>query len=89
MFSLAADHMSLLMTRQEQEYEFGEYDAEPDRFIVIAQIMLKVDNNLEPKRFELVPELISDTEFWRNYFYSIELAKSQLGEPHMLKLKCE
>ena len=50
-----------------------------DRYVIIAQILLKLDQNLKKMRHELVPELIEEDEFWRNYFYKIECAKAELG----------
>ena len=41
--------------------------------------MLKVDRNLEAKRHSLVPDLIEEDDFWRNYFYKIKLFKDELG----------
>lgn len=41
--------------------------------------MLKYDRNLADIRELLVPGSVTEDEFWRNYFYLIELAKKQLG----------
>ena len=41
--------------------------------------MLKLDKNLKKARHELVPDLISEDDFWRNYFYKIESVKAELG----------
>ena len=46
---------------------------------MLAQILLKMDMNLKKTRHDLVPELISEDDFWRNYFYKIECAKAELG----------
>lgn len=39
----------------------------------IALITLNEDEELKKMRFELVPKLISEETFWRNYFYRISL----------------
>ena len=31
-----------------------------------------------------MPDLVSEDNFWRNYFYKIELAKAELGVPTRL-----
>ncbi|XP_058793929.1 synapse-associated protein of 47 kDa isoform X3 [Phymastichus coffea] len=41
----------------------------------IAQATLAVDSNLESMRFELVPKVISEENFWRNYFYRVSLLR--------------
>lgn len=41
--------------------------------------MLKYDRNLSDIRDTLVPLQVSEDEFWRNYFYLIELGKKSLG----------
>ena len=51
------------------EYKFP-FDV--DQHIVLAQILLKMDQNLKKTRHELVPDLVSEDNFWRNYFYKIE-----------------
>ena len=38
-----------------------------------------MDKNLKKTRHDLVPEMINEDEFWRNYFYKIECAKAELG----------
>ena len=38
-----------------------------------------MDQNLKKTRHELVPDLVSEDNFWRNYFYKIECAKAELG----------
>ncbi|KAK7580529.1 hypothetical protein V9T40_001158 [Parthenolecanium corni] len=39
----------------------------------IAMATLAEDPNLEKMRFELVPKVISEEKFWRNYFYRVSL----------------
>ena len=40
-----------------------------DGFVVLAQILLKLDKNLKDTRHSLVPDMIEEDDFWRNYFY--------------------
>ncbi|KAI6652771.1 hypothetical protein LOD99_4157 [Oopsacas minuta] len=46
-----------------------------------AMLMLSEDQRLEQARFSLVPQKISEENFWRNYFYRVHLVKQsiQLG----------
>ena len=46
--------------------------------------MLKLDLNLKKIRHELVPEMITEEDFWRNYFYKVELCKQKLNLPSKL-----
>ena len=48
--------------------------------------MLKLDLNLKKSRMELVPEMITEDQFWRNYFYRVEVIKMNLGVRENLKL---
>ncbi|KAJ8679009.1 hypothetical protein QAD02_014796, partial [Eretmocerus hayati] len=41
----------------------------------VAQATLALDPNLESMRFELVPKVISEENFWRNYFYRVSLLR--------------
>ncbi|KAM0726641.1 Synapse-associated protein of 47 kDa [Formica fusca] len=41
----------------------------------MAQATLALDPNLEAMRFELVPKIISEENFWRNYFYRVSLLR--------------
>ena len=71
-YALGVDEDALLV--QVEEYEF-EFDFNIDHYIILAQIMLKLDLNLKKIRHELVPEMITEEDFWRNYFYKIEYWK--------------
>ena len=64
------------MQPEEREWNFS-FDI--DHYIVLAQIMLKIDLNLKKSRHELVPEMITEDDFWHNYFYKIECLKKDLG----------
>eukprot|EP00479_Gromia_sphaerica_P004535 TRINITY_DN1532_c0_g1_i3.p1 TRINITY_DN1532_c0_g1~~TRINITY_DN1532_c0_g1_i3.p1 ORF type:complete len:152 (-),score=31.43 TRINITY_DN1532_c0_g1_i3:394-849(-) len=39
---------------------------------------LNADENLRDMRFQLVPKEVSETTFWRNYFYRISLIREKL-----------
>ncbi|XP_063995043.1 synapse-associated protein of 47 kDa isoform X1 [Diachasmimorpha longicaudata] len=41
----------------------------------MAQATLALDPNLETMRFELVPKVITEENFWRNYFYRVSLLR--------------
>ena len=75
-FALSKDEDALLAQEEELEYKFA-FDV--DQHIVLAQILLKMDQNLKKTRHELVPDLVSEDNFWRNYFYKIECSKAELG----------
>ncbi|XP_055337277.1 synapse-associated protein 1-like isoform X2 [Paramacrobiotus metropolitanus] len=51
-------------------FEFDLESAMP-----IAVILLQDDPELNKKRFELVPKVVSEHDFWRNYYYRISLIK--------------
>ena len=60
---------------------------EQHAFISIA--LLKYDRNLSDSREKLVPEEVSEENFWRNYYYQIELIKAEFGVPTRLGPKIE
>ncbi|XP_019760480.1 synapse-associated protein of 47 kDa isoform X2 [Dendroctonus ponderosae] len=39
----------------------------------VAMAIMEQDPNLEKMRYELVPKIISEEEFWKNYFYRVSL----------------
>ncbi|XP_015918271.1 synapse-associated protein 1 [Parasteatoda tepidariorum] len=51
------------------------FDFDFDSMYPIAKTMLKEDPTLEKMRFEIVPKLINEENFWRNYFYRVSLVK--------------
>ena len=57
------------MTRSSQ-YNF-EFVME--KYSLLAVIMTKMDKKLQETYVNLVPDEVSESEFWRNYFYHIEL----------------
>ncbi|XP_059486075.1 synapse-associated protein 1 isoform X2 [Neocloeon triangulifer] len=50
-----------------------EFDYET--FTPVAQALLVEDPELEKMRFELVPKVVNEETFWRNYFYRVSLIK--------------
>lgn len=50
-----------------------------EEMLPVAKAILKEDPNLEKIRFELVPKFVSEENFWRNYFYRVELLKESLS----------
>ena len=46
----------------------------------MALALLEVDSSLKDMRFQLVPKVSKEEDFWRNYFYRVSLLK-QNAEP--------
>lgn len=46
-----------------------------DQMYPIALVMLQEDELLNRMRFDLVPKLVKEEVFWRNYFYRVSLIK--------------
>lgn len=57
-----------------------EFDAQ--KCYPVALSLLKEDPNLSKMRYDLVPKLVNEDTFWRNYFYRVSLLKqmSEKGE---------
>jgi len=55
------------------EYRF---DFSLDKYAFLAVVMSKICSNLDDSRLTLVPDEVNEHEFWRNYFYHIELWKN-------------
>ncbi|EGD82675.1 hypothetical protein PTSG_03336 [Salpingoeca rosetta] len=53
----------------------AQFDFDFDVAFPIAQATLLEDHRLDQLRFKLVPKAISEHDFWRNYFYRVELIK--------------
>jgi hypothetical protein len=49
-----------------------------------AVMLFKLDNNLASLRDKLVPDLVSDEDFWRNYFFEIEKILELNNQPTSL-----
>lgn len=45
----------------------------------VAMVTLTQDKQLEAMRFDLVPAVLNEATFWRNYFYRVSLI-SQVGK---------
>lgn len=50
-----------------------------EEFLPLAEALLDVDENLRRMRYKLVPKVLKEEQFWRNYFYRIQLiSRSEL-----------
>ena len=47
-----------------------------DKYTFLATVLTKYDENLSEAFIRLVPDDVTEEEFWRNFFYHIELWKS-------------
>lgn len=52
-------------------------DFEHESISGAALTLLKEDPNLHDMRFQLVPKIVKEDEFWRNYFYRVGLVRQQ------------
>ncbi|CAG9793184.1 unnamed protein product [Diatraea saccharalis] len=50
-----------------------EFEFDYDKMYPVAVAIMAEDPNLEKMRFELVPKVITEENFWRNYFYRLSL----------------
>ncbi|KAL4719750.1 hypothetical protein ACJJTC_013310 [Scirpophaga incertulas] len=50
-----------------------EYEFDYDKMYPVAVAIMAEDPNLEKMRFDLVPKVITEENFWRNYFYRLSL----------------
>ncbi|CAH0596527.1 unnamed protein product [Chrysodeixis includens] len=50
-----------------------EFDFDYDKMYPVAVAIMGEDPNLEKMRFDLVPKVITEENFWRNYFYRMSL----------------
>jgi hypothetical protein len=80
-YALAKDRDTLSMCDAQLEFKF---DFRMEAYVFVACMMLKYDSNLVETREILVPSLVDEDEFWRNYFYAIECIKKNLGQPTRL-----
>jgi len=53
------------------------FDFEYESISGAALTLLREDPNLHEMRFQLVPKLVKEDEFWRNYFYRVGLVRQQ------------
>ncbi|XP_035232811.1 synapse-associated protein 1-like [Stegodyphus dumicola] len=68
--SLSSDRKNFLRNPPPGVFEFDLNEMLP-----IAEFLLKEDKNLAKMRFEIVPKLIKEETFWRNYFYRVSLVQ--------------
>ncbi|XP_048468873.1 synapse-associated protein 1-like [Rhincodon typus] len=52
-----------------------QFNFDFDKIAPVAIVMLREDEMLSKMRFELVPKLVKEEQFWRNYFYRVSLIK--------------
>ncbi|XP_038651475.1 synapse-associated protein 1-like isoform X2 [Scyliorhinus canicula] len=52
-----------------------QFNFDFDTIAPVAIVMLQEDELLSKMRFELVPKLVKEDQFWRNYFYRVSLIK--------------
>ncbi|VEN48430.1 unnamed protein product [Callosobruchus maculatus] len=50
-----------------------EFDFDYEVSYPIAMAIMEQDPNLEKMRYELVPKIITEENFWKNYFYRVSL----------------
>lgn len=70
------DHTFTVPPPKEAQYSYDVAEREP-----YAARMLDTDALLAAKRFKLVPKTVDEHEFWRNYFYRVDMILSALGVP--------
>ena len=85
-FALSADKDALCLTEEELEFEF-DFDMMAYSFLALS--LTKLDQNLANCRNDIVPDLVDEDEFWRNYFYKIEGVKASVGLPSDLGEKID
>jgi len=51
-----------------------------EEYSPVAKAILKDDPNLEAMRYQLVPKVITEENFWRNYFYRVQLLKESMDD---------
>jgi len=51
------------------------FDFDYSTVSAVAMALLKEDQQLQKMRYELVPKVVKEDEFWRNYFYRVNLIK--------------
>ena len=60
------------------------FDFNLETYTFLAVVMSKFCPKLDDVRVALVPDEVNENEFWRNYFYQIELWKKEQGLSHKL-----
>jgi len=70
------DHTFTIPPPKEANFSYDAVAREP-----YAARMLDTDALLSAKRFKLVPKVVDEHDFWRNYFYRVDLILGGLGVP--------
>jgi len=60
------------------------FDFEYCTVVSPAALLLEADPRLKQLRYELVPKVIKEDEFWRNYFYRVSLIKQSFELSHSM-----
>lgn len=68
-----------LLSREIDELNY-QFDFDLNMYAYQAIVLRKLDRNLLEAHERLVPDMVGEDSFWRNYFYEIELQKKELGE---------
>lgn len=72
--SLSADKRNFVRSPPAAvQFDFNFEEMHP-----VAEAVLQEDKNLQGMRFELVPKLVNEETFWRNYFYRVSLIKQSI-----------
>ena len=67
-----------LLVKLKPQLEYS-YEFDLDKYTFLAIVLSKMYPSLAETRLRLVPDEVSESEFWCNYFYRIELWKQQGG----------
>ena len=73
---LAKKEDLLLKLEPQLAYNF---DFDLENYVFLAHVLTKMDPELGETQLRLVPDEVSDTEFWRNFFYHVELWRKEQG----------
>ncbi|XP_074599558.1 uncharacterized protein LOC141853933 [Brevipalpus obovatus] len=63
----------------------ASFEFDMQNMLPVALGLLKHDPNLETMRFDLVPKLVNEETFWRNYFYRVQLIKQSTSSSNTNK----
>ncbi|KXS16898.1 hypothetical protein M427DRAFT_54940 [Gonapodya prolifera JEL478] len=78
----------LLLSQEQRNFTIDPHTAENDAPFdmsahwPLARAMLVQDPTLSELRFQLVPKVVKEEVFWRNYFYRVGLIQQALAEPY-------
>lgn len=82
MIAKETDLLSRDLDELEYEFKFGI-----EVYAYQAIVLSKLDKNLQQAYARLVPDMVSEEDFWRNYFYEIERFLDALGQPSRATVK--